>query len=101
MASQWYPSRDQVDTPDKVQSTLKQILDLHYGLQNEHNDLKRRVAAMPLPAASGSASKGNTSVNPPATSTLLGLPVGPLDTTRLANGAKLTYVAATRSFQFM
>lgn len=92
--NQWYPTSNQIDTPEKLHATLKQVLDLHYGLANQHNDLQRRVAAMPLPA------KAAPTGNAPATTSLLGLPVGPVDITTLTDGVKLTYDKKSRSFIF-
>jgi hypothetical protein len=39
--------------------------------------------------------------NSAAVTNILGLPISPSDTTQLADGTKLTYVAATRSFKFL
>lgn len=91
--NKWYPSEQQLDSPERLRATLQQVLEMHYDLANRHDDLHKRVAATPLP---GSATVGSG----PATTSLLGLPVGPVDTTRLADGVKLTYVKSAHMFIF-
>jgi hypothetical protein len=93
MATRWYPSENQLGSPADVQKALKQVLDLHYGLEDQQNTLAKRIPEVPQHTATSTP-------NPPSTTSLLGLPVGPVDTTKLADGTKLTYVAAQRMFVF-
>jgi hypothetical protein len=94
--SRWYPDESQLKDSGALRRSFRQLLDQHYRLQDAHNDLLARVNSLgqsgergPFPAGSG-----------PSDTILLGLHVGPADTSTLANGATLKYVKASGNFQF-
>jgi len=94
--SRWYPSKTQLSDPGALERSFRQLLNQHYALQDKHDALLARVNSMgqdgergPFPAGTG-----------PTDSLLLGLHVGPADTSTLANGATLKYVKASGNFQF-
>jgi hypothetical protein len=99
MANKWYPTQDQLKDPQATQHAMKQVLDQLYTLQDAHAKLSADHAALkarvpdasknPFPPGSG-----------PADTVLLGLPVAPVDTNSLANGAALKYNKASGNFQF-
>ena len=95
-SSRWYPSKAQLGDPAAMERAMRQLLNQHYALQDKHDALLARVNSMgqsgergPFPAGSG-----------PTDTILLGLHVGPADTSTLANGATLKYVKASGNFQF-
>ena len=99
MANRWYPTHDQLRDPQSTQRAMKQVLDQLYTLQDAHAKLSADHAALkakvsdasktPFPPGSG-----------PADTVLLGLPVAPVDTNSLANGAALKYNKSTGNFSF-
>jgi hypothetical protein len=101
--ARWNPTQQQlgkqtkeglVPTTEKLEMAFREMLRLHYELQDSHADLKSKVeqngkSASPQPTSTA------------AVTNMLGLPVFPSDTTQLADGTKLTYVAARRRFEFL
>ena len=90
----WYPTTAQLSDPASTERTVRQILDMHYQLQDQHTALLAKVNA---PAAKPS---GPPPGSGPSDSMLLGLRVLPVDANQLADGAKLQYSAADGNFQF-
>jgi hypothetical protein len=90
--NRWYPTPDQVKDPAALERTLRQILKQHYDLQDRHNDLLRKVNA--APASSSSTASG------PSNTKLCGLPVSPVDTESLADGATLKFDKKNGNFKF-
>ncbi len=93
----WYPSHLQLDTPQKLERTLREVLRLHYAQRDTVNALHTKVNAPTVAGTRASQVPTNTA----AVTNILGLPIVPSDTTQLADGTKLTYVKATRSFKFL
>lgn len=93
----WYPTTNQIGKPADLERTLRRVLQLHY-------DLSERVAGMAkeqqAALVAGTKASQVPPVNTAAVTNMLGLPIVPSDTTQLADGTKLTYVAASRNFQF-
>jgi len=90
----WYPSSHQLKTPEDTERTLREVLRQFYTLRDSHAALQDQVKQSnkeAVPAQTNTAS----------ITRFLGLPVDPSDTTKLADGTVLTYVAATRSFKFL
>lgn len=88
----WYPTEADLKTPKQVRAALQQVLKQHYELMDAHTKLQKVVATIPTtppPANNG-----------PTNTQLLGLPVVPIDTNSLANGATLKWSKATSSFIF-
>lgn len=93
----WYPSHAQLDTPQKLEVAFRQVLEKVYSGRRDLDTLHETVKAMPAMAGT-KASQVPTGA---AVTNILGLPISPSDTTQLADGTKLTYVKATRSFKFL
>ena len=91
----WWPSAHQLKTPEDTERAFRQLLDQFYALRNSHSELKAQVKN----GANKEAVPAQT--NTASITRVLGLPVEPSDTTQLADGTVLTYVAATRSFRFL
>jgi hypothetical protein len=90
----WYPSSNQLKDPSSTERSFRQLLDMFYSLHDSHTALQSQVKQNGQPAqAQPTSAASNTR--------LLGLPVEPSDTTQLADGTVLTYVKATRKFQFL
>jgi len=95
--SKWYPSTHQLGKPEELERAFREVLRLHYSLSQRVTDIHETVKAMPPMAGT----KASQVPNSAAVTNILGLPISPSDTTQLADGTKLTYVAATRSFRFL
>jgi hypothetical protein len=91
--SRWYPSREQLGDPGKLEQAFRQLLTQHYELQD-------RVKRMSEDRASGETG-ADTDTSGPSTTKLLGLRVAPVDVQTLADGAKLTFVKKAGNFQFL
>jgi hypothetical protein len=70
---------------------------MHYSLSDRVGTLHETVSKMPVMAGT----KASQVPNSAAVTNILGLPIEPSDTTQLADGTSLKYVAATRSFKFL
>jgi hypothetical protein len=90
--SRWYPSKSQLDSPEKLERAFRQLLTQHYA----HVD---KVNAMQIPKEASSS--GVPPGSGPSDSMLLGLRVAPTDPQALADGAKLTYSKKDGVFKFM
>lgn len=92
-SSRWYPTSNQIDTPEKMQNTLRIMLDQHYALQDAHDKLMAATSApseepsSPYPPGSG-----------PTDTMICGLRVQPVDTTTLSNGATVKWNKSTGTF---
>ncbi len=95
--AKWYPSSEQLKDPQSTERAFREILRMHYALTEQVGTLHKKVDTMPAMAGTKASQVPNTA----AVTNLLGLPIDPSDTTQLADGTKLTYVAATRSFRFL
>jgi hypothetical protein len=69
---------------------------MFYELQDSHAELQSQ-----LKQNEGANKEAVPAGNTASITRVLGLPVEPSDTTQLADGTVLTYVAATRSFKFL
>lgn len=96
--NRWYPSAHQIDearNPGGLERSIRQILKQHYDLQDEFKAYKdahppqQQAAASKNPFPPGSG---------PTDTYLLGLPVKPIDSTTLTNGATLKWNKSTGSF---
>ena len=94
----WYPSSDQWKDPASAERTGREILRLHYEMVDQFNEFKSKVKPPEAPIPS---TKPVPSSNSAAVTNILGLPIFPSDTTQLADGTKLTWVAASRRFEFL
>ena len=104
--SNWYPTRDQLDSPEKMMAAMKQVLDQHYALQDQVARMpgKEKKGSGKLAPASASPTSGSAASPPPGSgpidSMILGLRVQPVAPNSLADGTVLTYVKASGNFQF-
>lgn len=94
--SNWYPTRDQLDSPDKMLSAMKQVLDQHYALQDRVNAQDAKTAA-----SSPAVPSGPPPGSGPTDTQILGLRVVPVNPSKLANGATLKYNAKKGQFEFV
>lgn len=89
----WYPSKHQLDTPEKLEASFRQVLKQHYSLVDQtnvrHASETSRVSSSGFPPGSG-----------PIDTMLLGLYVQPIDTQTLADGATLKWNKASGTFIF-
>jgi hypothetical protein len=90
--ARWFPSKEELSTPEKLERSFRQMLTQHYSLVD-------RTSA-PQPPPSNTTSSGPPPGSGPADSMLLGLRVLPVDTQTLADGVKLTFVKKDGNFQF-
>ena len=88
----WYPSANQLDSPEKLERAFRQLLGQHYA----HVD---KVNSLMMPKE-GTSSSGPPPGSGPADSMLLGLRVQPADPQALADGATLKYNKKSGTFQF-
>lgn len=94
MSNRWYPSIDQMKDPETSMRMMKQVLDLHYALED-------KVTAMQSPKK-GSVAPTKGAPPPgcgPADTQILGLRVAPVDVSTLADGTRLTWVKAQGHFE--
>lgn len=94
MSDRWYPNPQRLATPEKTNAVLKEVLDRHYELADKVNAMGAAKPESPIIAPTAASFGG------PATSKLLGLPVGPSDVQKLADGATLKYVRSKGLFLF-
>jgi len=92
----WFPSSQQLKDPESTERAMREVLRLHYETVDQLNELKSKVKDAPVPTA-----KPVLSPNSAAVTNILGLPIFPSDTTQLADGTKLTWVAKSRRFEFL
>jgi hypothetical protein len=92
--ARWYPSHAQLKDPQTTERSFRQVLDMFYQLQDSHAALQEKIGKQ-------SSQSTSTPTNTASVTNMLGLPVHPADTTQLADGTKLTYVAAKRRFEFL
>ena len=115
--SNWYPTRNQVSSPETLLASFKQLLDQHYALQQQvlqmqaSSRINLGAGANALPPG-GRTSPGATPNEPvpaagpppgsgPTDTQILGLHVLPINPSTLANGATLKYVKKSGNFQFL
>jgi hypothetical protein len=103
-SAKWYPSSNQLKDPQSTERSFRNLLDMFYQLQDSHAALQSHVkqngAGGAGNGAVGASKEAVPAGNSASITRVLGLPVEPSDTTQLADGTVLTYVAATRSFKF-
>ena len=75
---------------------MKQVLDLHYGLEDRMRALERRAKEPASPTNKQGAPPPGCG---PADTQILGLRVAPVDISTLADGTKLTWVKASGQFE--
>ena len=97
-SNRWYPTKGQLDearNPGSLERSIRQILKQHYDLVDRFeayraaNPPRQATKESPFPAGSG-----------PTDSYLLGVPVQPIDTATLTNGATLKWNKSTGTFIF-
>src|SRR5882724_1056688 len=93
----WYPSSNQLIDPAKLEQAFREVLRLHYAQRDKVNDLHQKVNS---PTVAGTKAS-QVPVNTASITNILGLPIFPSDTTQLLDGTKLTWVAASRRFEFL
>jgi len=93
----WYPTHMQLKDPQSTERSFRETLRMLYELQDSHEQLKAQIKNGSQGANKEAVPAGNSASD----QRMLGLPVEPSDTTQLADGTVLTYVAATRSFKFL
>ena len=91
----WYPTHNQLKSPQDLEKAFRQLLGQHYELRNQHNDLIKRVEGM-----SQSSSSGPPPGSGPTDTMILGLRVTPVDPNKLADGVTLKWNKAKRTFSF-
>ena len=92
--SRWFPTRNQLENPDKLMSTLRQVLQQHYALVDQFDAYRKAH-----PPAQSSTS-GPPPGSGPTDSMLCGLFVTPVDVQALADGATLKFVKKNGNFTF-
>ena len=92
--ARWYPSSQQLKDPQSTERSLREVLRMFYDLQDKHEALQDQVK-------NGANKEAVPAGNTASISRLLGLPIEPSDTTQLADGTVLTYVKASRRFEFL
>ena len=95
-SARWYPSSHQLKDPQSSERAFRNLLDMFYQLQDSHATLQSQIKQNDSSKEAVPAQTNTASIT-----RVLGLPVEPSDTTQLADGTVLTYVAATRSFKFL
>ena len=98
--SHWYPTEDQMKSPRATTQALRIVLDQFYALQDQHDKLKQAHEELKSRVPATSASGGPPPGSGPTDTMVCGLPVAPIDTQTLANGATLKFVKASGNFQF-
>lgn len=98
MPTRWYPTPDQLSTPDKAHMALKQVLQQHYTLVDQH--AKTVAALAEAQAQLAKLQQGPGRGNGPTDTTLLGVLVQPADLTTLASGATLRWDKNSGTFVF-
>lgn len=94
-SSQWFPSSLQLKDPESIERSFRTLLQQFYALQQQHEELKNQVSA-PMQKPSGTPPGSG-----PSDSMLLGLYVKPVDSQKLVDGVKLTWVKASGQFEFI
>lgn len=103
--NRWFPSKQQLDTPESIERSFRQILTQHYDLQDKYDALSSSHAQLQSDHADvkqqlADAHAKVASAQGPSTTKLLGLHVAPVDTSTLANGATLKFSKANGNFIF-
>ena len=93
MNAKWYPSTAQLQTPEDHERAMRETLRQLYALQDKVAELHAKVNK---PVAAPQQNQNSATVT-----RILGLPVLPTDTSQLADGTVLTWVAAERVFKFL
>src|SRR5438034_9313143 len=92
----WYPTHLQLKDPQSIERAFREVLRMFYGMEDRVNEMHGKVNSSPAPTTPP-ATKTNTA----SITNILGLPIFPADTTQLADGTKLTWVATKRRFEFL
>ena len=95
--NRWYPVETRLTSPKQINAVLKQVLDLHYALQDKYDALQTEHSALKNGAMSASRTPPGSG---PSDTMILGLRVLPIDVQTLADGTKLTFVKAQGHFEF-
>jgi hypothetical protein len=90
--SRWFPTSGQLKDPDSLERALRQVLTQHYALQDKFDALQKAHSETP-PAPSEIP-------NGPSNTKVCGLPVEPVDTQTMANGATLKFNKTRGTFSF-
>jgi hypothetical protein len=91
--SRWFPNQTQLAGPDTLERSFRQLLTMHYSLQDRFDALMQRQSAKTMQEQSGGGGG-------PVDTMIAGLRVQPVDTTTLANGATLKWDKASGTFKF-
>lgn len=92
--ARWFPTVEQLSTPEKAEQTLRQVLTQFYALTD-------RLAALEGSKPAAAAPSGPPPGSGPTDSMICGLRVQPIDTNTLNNGAILTYDKPSGQFKFV
>lgn len=95
--ARYYPTEVDLSTPKKARAVLQQVLKQHYELADSHTVLKQQNTDL---AAQVATLQRIPPPGGPTNTQILGLPVIPIDTSSLANGATLKWDRASGSFKF-
>jgi hypothetical protein len=96
----WYPSKQQLGTPEATERSFRQLLEQHYNLQDQVAAMREEMAKPKTTAPTTGSATAPPPGCGPADTQLLGLRVVPVDTQSLANGATLKFNKAGNNFQF-
>lgn len=91
--SRWYPSEQQLKDPVSLEKAFRQLLQMHYTLQD-------KMATMHDNSHKAHEGNGNGGSSP-SNSMLLGLRVSPVDPETLADGATLKFNKKNGTFSFV
>lgn len=95
--SRWFPTSNQLKEPGAIERAFRQLLIQHYTLVDQHNTLANKVGTL---AAKSQPRSGPPPGSGPTDSMLLGLPVTPVDSQTLTDGATLKFSKKTGTFTF-
>jgi hypothetical protein len=93
--SRWFPSKEQLKDPVKLERSFRQLLSQHYDLQDRFSALHAQVQDQ-----SSKQSSGPPPGSGPTDSMILGLRVAPVDVQTLADGAALKFSKKDGNFKF-
>jgi hypothetical protein len=89
-SNRWYPTQNQLSAPDQLERTFRQLLQMHYEMQDRLEAMQRSQSTNTLQQGGG-----------PIDTTIVGLPVQPIDSQTLADGAKLQWSKKDGMFKFV
>jgi len=91
----WYPTKDQLNSPDKILAAMKRVLDQHYSL------IDHLAAASSITGSKEEVRTRFPVGSGPADSIILGLRIAPVDVASLTDGATLKFDKKNGNFHFV